>query len=79
MGKNDFPKIQVGVNSPLSEREDDSHWQHRGKKMVKNTFAFNFNGLFFNFEVTGRVPHSQPSYFAHPKKTHHYMPGNFYL
>lgn len=32
LGKNDFPKIQVGVNSSLSEREDDSHWHHRGKK-----------------------------------------------
>lgn len=29
LGKNDFPKIQVGVNSSLSEREDDSLWQHR--------------------------------------------------
>lgn len=32
LGKNDFPKIQAGVNSPLSEREDDSHWQHKGGK-----------------------------------------------
>lgn len=31
LGKNDFPKIQVGVNSSLSEREDDSLWQHRGR------------------------------------------------
>lgn len=50
LGKNYFPKIQVGANSSLSEREDDSHWQHRRKWEKQHfTFAFNFNLLFFNF------------------------------